>query len=113
MARQPQVQPAPPPPEPTITAVGPPEPEANGILTIDLAAIHANYRMLAGRVLPGECGAVVKGDGYGCGIDEVTTTRCTLGLLAQAASTFSVPRTAGSTRSRSGSLASKMYGLAA
>ena len=74
MARQPHAQPAPPPPEPITTAAGPPESEAGGILTIDLAAVHANYRMLAARVVPGECGAVVKGDGYGCGIDEITAT---------------------------------------
>jgi alanine racemase len=29
--------------------------------------------MLRTRVSPGECAAVVKGDAYGCGIDEVTT----------------------------------------
>jgi alanine racemase len=74
MARQPQVQPAPPPPEPVTTTGGPPAAEAGGILTIDLDAIHANYRSLAGRVVPGECAAVVKADAYGCGIDQVTAT---------------------------------------
>ncbi len=73
MARQPTAQPAPQPaPEPVATAGGPPAHEAGGILTIDLAAIHANYRLLAGRVVPGECAAVVKGDAYGCGIDQVS-----------------------------------------
>ena len=47
--------------------------EACGILTIDLGALAANYKMLRARVSPGECAAVVKGDAYGCGIDEVTT----------------------------------------
>jgi len=75
MARQPTVPQAPaPPPEPVTTTGGPPLHEAGGVLTIDLSAIHANYRMLAGRVLPGECAAVVKGDAYGCGIDQVTET---------------------------------------
>ena len=78
MAREPQVQPAPPPPiglplEPISATAGPPAAEAGGILTIDLGAIHANYRMLTSRVLPVECAAVVKGDAYGCGIDQVTT----------------------------------------
>jgi alanine racemase len=74
MARQPQPQPQPPQAQPAATAAGPPENEAGGILTIDLAAIAANYRMLAARVLPGECGAVVKADAYGCGLDQVTST---------------------------------------
>jgi alanine racemase len=74
MARQPQVQAAPTPSEPATTTGGPPPVEAGGILTIDLEALRTNFRMLAGRVLPGECAAVVKGDGYGCGIDQVTET---------------------------------------
>jgi alanine racemase len=28
--------------------------------------------MLTQRVVPGECAAVVKGDAYGCGIEQVT-----------------------------------------
>jgi alanine racemase len=75
MARQPTVPQAPaPPPEPVTTTGGPPPHEAGGILTIDLSAIYANYRMIAGRVLPGDCAAVVKADAYGCGIDQVTET---------------------------------------
>ncbi|HVO04368.1 MAG TPA: alanine racemase [Candidatus Cybelea sp.] len=37
------------------------------ILTIDLAAIAANYRFLAEQVAPAECAAVVKADAYGLG----------------------------------------------
>ena len=75
MARQPQAQPvAPPPPEPVTTTGGPSLHEANGILTIDLGAIAANYKTLVARVMPGECAAVVKGDAYGCGIDQVAAT---------------------------------------
>src|SRR4051812_6920704 len=48
--------------------------EAGGLLTIDLAAIEANWRMLASTTVPGECAAVVKGDGYGCGLEPVTQT---------------------------------------
>jgi alanine racemase len=53
------------------TESGPAETEAGGILTIDLAAIVANWRALAGRAAPAECAAVVKADGYGCGIEQV------------------------------------------
>jgi alanine racemase len=95
MARQPLAQPVAPPPEPTTTTAGPPEAEANGIVTIDLAAVHANYRMLAARVVPGECAAVVKGDGYGCGIDEVTAT-----LLRAGCRTFFVAHLAEARRVR-------------
>src|SRR5579864_3205094 len=49
-----------------------PEAEAGGLLTIDLGAIEANWRALAGRTVPIECAAVVKADGYGCGLDLVT-----------------------------------------
>ncbi len=72
MAREPKppAQPA----RPTIATGGPAEIEAGGTLTIDLAAIAANYRALATRVLPTECAAVVKGDAYGCGLDQVTTS---------------------------------------
>jgi alanine racemase len=64
---------------------GPPQAEAGGVLTIDLAAIAANYRALARRVLPAECAAVVKADGYGCGLDQVTAT-----LVAAGCKTFFV-----------------------
>lgn len=39
------------------------------ILTIDLSALAANWRRLAARAAPGECGAVVKADAYGLGIE--------------------------------------------
>ena len=48
--------------------------EAGGLLTIDLAAIEANWRMLSNATVPVECAAVVKGDGYGCGLEPVTRT---------------------------------------
>src|SRR3989440_10530222 len=44
---------------------------AGGILTIDLAAIAANWNALASMTVPVECAAVVKGDGYGCGLEPV------------------------------------------
>jgi alanine racemase len=45
--------------------------EADGILTIDLAAIVANWRALGDRATGAECAAVLKADGYGCGIEQV------------------------------------------
>ncbi len=47
-------------------------PEATGILTIDLDAIVANWRLLSSRAVPAECAAVVKANAYGCGIEPVT-----------------------------------------
>jgi alanine racemase len=46
---------------------------AGGVLTIDLSALEANWKKLAGMTVPVECAAVVKGDGYGCGLDPVVT----------------------------------------
>jgi alanine racemase len=59
------------PSEPEPIATGPSEIEAGGLLTIDLAALQANWRRLEQQAVPVECGAVVKADGYGCGIEEV------------------------------------------
>src|ERR1700686_3839684 len=54
--------------------MGPPALEAGGILTIDLGAIDANWRALSRRAMPSECSAVIKADGYGCGIEKVAAT---------------------------------------
>lgn len=40
-------------------------------LTIDVAALVANYRLLAGRAAPAETAAVVKANAYGTGIEAV------------------------------------------
>jgi alanine racemase len=56
--------------ENTVTS-GPPAIEAGGILTVDLGAIEANWRALGRRAMPSECAAVIKADGYGCGIEQV------------------------------------------
>jgi alanine racemase len=63
---EPDLRPAEPPPAAADAA------EAGGLLTIDLAAIEANWKMLASTTVPVECAAVVKGDGYGCGLEPVT-----------------------------------------
>jgi alanine racemase len=62
----------PPPQTEKISAPAQPEAEAGGCLTIDLAAIQANWRSLGQTALPVECAAVVKADAYGCGIEPVT-----------------------------------------
>ena len=95
MARQPQAQHSAPPPEPTPAGSGPVPQEAGGTLTIDLGAIAANYKTLSARVIPGECAAVVKGDAYGCGIDQVTPA-----LLRAGCQTFFVAHLAEARRVR-------------
>ena len=49
----------------TLTATSP------GLLTVDLDAIAQNYRKLAESAAPGDCGAVVKADAYGLGVEPV------------------------------------------
>jgi alanine racemase len=46
-----------------------PQPEAGGVLTIDLDALAANWRSLRDRSGGAECAAVVKADAYGTGIE--------------------------------------------
>ena len=76
-------------------ATGPAESEAGGILTIDLAAIVANWHALASRAAPAQCAAVVKADGYGCGLEQVA------GALARAGcKTFFVANLAEARRAR-------------
>ncbi|HEX5868272.1 MAG TPA: alanine racemase, partial [Beijerinckiaceae bacterium] len=48
---------------------GPPAREAGGLLTIDLDALAANWRLLRDRAHGAECAAVVKADGYGIGLE--------------------------------------------
>ncbi len=45
-----------------------------GLLTIDLGAIAANYRLLRRQAAPGACAAVVKANAYGLGLDAVAPT---------------------------------------
>jgi alanine racemase len=65
--------PASPLPLEKVTTAGPPAAEAGGTLSIDLTAIEANWRALARRAMPAECAAVIKADGYGCGIEPVAS----------------------------------------
>ena len=66
------------PAEKLVTA-GPPAAQAGGILTVDLAAIEANWRALGRRAMPAECAAVVKADAYGCGIEQVAAALANAG----------------------------------
>jgi len=50
---------------------GPSADDAGGLLTIDLSAIAANWDALNRRAMPSECAAVIKANGYGCGIEPV------------------------------------------
>ena len=52
---------------------------ATGRLTVDLAALRANYRQLIEAAAPGACGAVVKANGYGFGAGPVSAGLWTWG----------------------------------
>jgi alanine racemase len=47
---------------------------ATTTLEVDLDALAANYRLLAGKAPSAQCAAVVKGDGYGLGVGPVART---------------------------------------
>jgi alanine racemase len=53
------------------TADAPSVPETGGTLTIDLAAVEANWRLLCREIRTAECAAVVKANGYGLGLEAV------------------------------------------
>jgi len=56
-----------------------PADRANVILEIDLAGVVANWRLLAARVAPADCAAVVKADAYGVGAPQVSASLATAG----------------------------------
>jgi alanine racemase len=58
---------------------------AGAILDVDLAALVANWRMLAALVAPADCTAVVKADAYGLGARQVSA-----GLAAAGCRSFFV-----------------------
>jgi len=64
-------------------------------LTIDLAALAANWRLLAARVAPASCGAVVKADAYGLGIEVAVPA-----LVAAGCRTFFVAHLSEGIRTR-------------
>lgn len=56
---------------PAAAVVTPSAESAGAVLTIDLDAIVANWRLLAAQVAPADCAAVVKADAYGLGAARV------------------------------------------
>lgn len=50
---------------------GPAPAAVNGVLTIDLDALVANWRKLEKTAVPAECSAVIKANAYGCGTAPV------------------------------------------
>jgi alanine racemase len=50
-----------------VVETGPPE--AGGLLTVDLGALAANWRLLRDKAAGAECAAVVKADAYGIGLE--------------------------------------------
>ena len=89
-------------PQATVTA----EPAATGVLTVDLAAIAANWRKLESRGVPAECGAVVKADAYGCGAEPVTRA-----LAAAGCKTFFVATLDEARRARAAAPQAAIYVL--
>jgi alanine racemase len=61
-------------------------PHATTTLEVDLDALAANYKLLSKRASTAQCGAVVKGDGYGLGVGPVARTLhkagCTIFFVA-------------------------------
>lgn len=86
-----------------VSTDGPPEREASGVLKIDLSAIAFNWSALEKRTLA-ECSAVVKADGYGCGIDAISAT-----LGKAGCKTFFVSSLAEAARVRDAAPSSTIY----
>jgi alanine racemase len=55
------------------------EDEAGSILTVNLGALASNWKKLAGLCGDAECGAVVKANGYGLGLEAIGQTLDTAG----------------------------------
>jgi alanine racemase len=84
----------------------PVNPAANGVLTVDLDAIVANWRKLEGRGVPAECAAVVKANAYGCGVEQVAHA-----LAAAGCKTFFVATLEEARRARTAAPAATIYVL--
>ena len=68
---------------------------ATAELVIDLSALRANWRLLADKVAPVECAAVIKADGYGIGLEPAARA-----LWAEGCRTFFVARLSEGVRAR-------------
>jgi alanine racemase len=67
--------------------------DANGVLTVDLDAIVANWRKLEKTAVPAECAAVVKANAYGCGADPVARALARAGCKTFFVATLEEART--------------------
>jgi alanine racemase len=80
--------------------------EFGSTLTIDLSAIAENWSLLASRAGRAECGAVVKANAYGCGIEEVVPA-----LASAGCHTFFVAHVSEARRARKAAPESTIYVL--
>ncbi|WP_406858229.1 alanine racemase [Alsobacter sp. KACC 23698] len=87
-------------------ASGPAPSEAGGVLTIDLGALVANWRLLAARAPGAECAAVVKADAYGTGIEAAVPALARAGCR-----TFFVAHIAEGRRARAAAPQADIYVL--
>jgi alanine racemase len=85
---------------------GPPDLEAGGVLTIDLAALVENWRALARRAASAQCAAVIKADGYGCGVEPVAAA-----LARAGCATFFVAHLSEARRARAAAPDATIYVL--
>lgn len=72
-----------------------PQQEAGGVLTVDLDALAANWRLLRSRSGDAECASVVKADAYGTGIEQAVPA-----LAAAGCRTFFVAHLSEAVRAR-------------
>jgi alanine racemase len=63
-------------------------PEATGLLTVDLAALTANWKALKKRAGKAECAAVVKADAYGTGLEYAARALANTGCETFFVATF-------------------------
>jgi alanine racemase len=67
---------------------------ANGVLTVDLDALVANWRKLEKTAVPAECAGVIKADAYGCGTGPVAAALAAAGCKTFFVATLSEARAA-------------------
>ena len=85
---------------------GPNDPETGGTLTVDLNAIADNWQTLTRRLLAVECGAVVKANAYGLGLEPITAR-----LAEAGCKTFFVADVTEARRARGGAGEAAIYVL--
>jgi len=83
-----------------------PEPAETGLLTVDLAALAGNWRLLAAQGGAAECAAVIKADGYGVGLEPAMRA-----LLRAGCRTFFVANAVEGERARAVSETATIYVL--